>query len=525
MIKLIKIARDFNKSIVQLAKDLKEAGINVAVKPNTQLTPQEYSSLRQYYLTQEHLFDKKSVNLQNASRGIMETKKIAKNNSIIHAIDEVDQAFNELTKSSSLKEFKESMNKRINNKKIKQYFNVRFKLLNIALLPGAVIPPKEKKRVVVLSNGKSINVKIQKEEEPLKKPPVVLQSMKLNTQKIFPREIVFENGYMMFNQAIFKSSRSSSIYNKYKDRITSFFYIFVSKYSNSFRFVPDVQLNELYKLLDNEKLNDYPGEGICPWDNIIFKDGTIILYSPIEDINKGSLFEPYIIHDKYVKEAFNYVKKFVEKKLPPIRVQYTHKKVVKVLTEIDLDKALYIIEEANNLGVDEINLLNRSITSNLSYKKRDFDFIVKKLSPFIIRGKLKEYRSRYIDFLCSVQDKNYKIIPAIEYRAFVSNMAEMEENSFIFTVKTIRRLFLVYENINEARSTILFEIDESLYWEASKYVFDFFISEVENKRELLANRDVQFNKEMIIGYSRLKHDNFNDWKFRLEQKTAIGYNY
>ena len=67
------------------------------------------------------------------------------------------------------------------------------------------------------------------------------------------------------------------------------------------------------------------------------------------------------------------------------------------------------------------------------------------------------------------------------------------EASFIFTAKSWDgRVFVIIENVNPDRSTLLFKIERDMYMTALHTIFDYIQSDVINKRSAIRDRDINF---------------------------------
>jgi len=116
------------------------------------------------------------------------------------------------------------------------------------------------------------------------------------------------------------------------------------------------------------------------------------------------------------------------------------------------------------------------------------------------------------------QPEEYLIVPAIETRIFKKNTNIMEEKSFIFTLQHKNNTFLIFENINPARSSIVFIINEIYYLDTIKEIFNFFASsEIDNKREKLQYYKIEFKSIGIKKYYRINHNNYKDWLSKFEE--------
>lgn len=75
----------------------------------------------------------------------------------------------------------------------------------------------------------------------------------------------------------------------------------------------------------------------------------------------------------------------------------------------------------------------------------------------------------------------------------------------------------MYENIIPSRASIVFTLKKEKYQDAINSINNYFTSLVTNKREKLIRRTIAFNHEGIIGYDRVVHDCFHNWKLNIIQ--------
>lgn len=91
-----------------------------------------------------------------------------------------------------------------------------------------------------------------------------------------------------------------------------------------------------------------------------------------------------------------------------------------------------------------------------------------------ITNHIHTYKSKYLDWLCSKQLPNYQIYYCLEIKSNV-NQQEKDEDAFIFTIKeTNQMITLVYENVLESRSSIVFKIRKTDSQMSSKKFITFF---------------------------------------------------
>ncbi|MBO5016681.1 MAG: hypothetical protein J6C92_12900 [Bacteroidaceae bacterium] len=108
----------------------------------------------------------------------------------------------------------------------------------------------------------------------------------------------------------------------------------------------------------------------------------------------------------------------------------------------------------------------------------------------------------------------YKIVPVSENVSH--SWSSYDEASFIFTVKSWDgRLFIIIENVNPDRSTLLFKVESEMYMSALHTIFDYVQSDVINRRSAIHDGDISFYNAGVVAYWTFNHDTYVDWMYRL----------
>ena len=186
------------------------------------------------------------------------------------------------------------------------------------------------------------------------------------------------------------------------------------------------------------------------WENVLFKNGYYII-NPSSQQKKQ--FIPLIVKSPQSLECYNYMIKYIERKLPKIRCQINGNTLT-VIDTVNLDNAfLMIVEYTKQQDYLKQNVIDKSKKIN----KISFNTCLEK-SKYLTDNEIKKYKSKYLNTLISLQNKNYKIIPIIETLTY-KNMVYIED-AFIFTicVKQNPIIRIIIENINPNRATIVFNI-------------------------------------------------------------------
>ena len=225
-------------------------------------------------------------------------------------------------------------------------------------------------------------------------------------------------------------------------------------------------------------------EWILDWNCVFFKRGSVVIYSR-SDMNIK--FKPTQVVVPKSIEAFNYLKKYLNERLPPIRCSIL----------------------GQNLKVVDMKV-SRSKTSNaitpfpISFKQALLK--AQQITP----EEFKKYKSEYIDSLVNMQSKEYKIIPCLERLAHTTG--DMSEYAFMFSLECGNgNIMIVHENVNPDRSTLIFEVKKDNYNQSIRSIYDFLQSAEINKRSNLRLRNVEMEEASVIRYRSINHDNFYQW--------------
>lgn len=267
------------------------------------------------------------------------------------------------------------------------------------------------------------------------------------------------------------------------------------------------QPKKLDKIKEQTVSNKLSNFFFLNWENVLFKNGYYII-NPSSQQKKQ--FIPLTVKSPQSLECYNYMIKYIERKLPKIRCQINGNTLT-VIDTVNLDNAfLMIVEYTKQQDYLKQNVIDKSKKIN----KISFKTCLEK-SKYLTDNEIKKYKSKYLNTLISLQNKNYKIIPIIETLTY-KNMVYIED-AFIFTicVKQNPIIRIIIENINPNRATIVFNIIRNNYFENVKKVFAFLNSDVINKRQELHNKSVDLSD--IGTYYIVNHndDSIHKWTFKL----------
>lgn len=245
-------------------------------------------------------------------------------------------------------------------------------------------------------------------------------------------------------------------------------------------------------------------EWILDWNCVMFKHGHVIIYAR-SDLNVK--FKPKELRVPKSIESFNYIKKYLNERIPPVRC-IIEGQILKIIDPINFNEAILQFEAATRQGV----IKTGGIKTNINYSPLPMSFgqalsKAKQMTP----GEFKKYKSKYIDFLVDLQSKNYKIIPCVERLAHTNS--DTTEYSFMFTIEcTSNVILIVHENVNPDRSTLLFLVKKENYDKTIREIYDFLQSPEINKRSSLREKALDIKNAGILNYRSINHDDIYTWK-------------
>ena len=245
-------------------------------------------------------------------------------------------------------------------------------------------------------------------------------------------------------------------------------------------------------------------EWILDWNCVMFKNGYMVIYA---HSNSGVKFTPQKSYVSGVMESYNYLRKYLNERLPPIRCEIEGMQL-RIIDKINFSEALRQFARAARQGVIKIGR-NGSTTIG-SPSPMSFSQAMSKAKQMTTE-EFKKYKSKYIDYLVSLQSDNYKVIPCVERLAH-SNSDNMEY-AFMFSVEcNSGDILIVHENVNPDRSTLLFLVKEENYNRSIREIYDFLQSAEINKRSSLREKSLEIKNAGIVSYRSINHDDLYSWK-------------
>lgn len=331
-----------------------------------------------------------------------------------------------------------------------------------------------------------------------------------------------EDGLIQYHDYILKSVRIKKIQNEVLEKIPHTFTLkrdFDKKdrRTKKFIFVPPTDLSLLLAEAERIKqdrngnskvtttIASYPETGSfdLPWKNVIFFDGVMYLTHPNPSIR--STTSPFYYIHQSLKKSFRDIKPYIESRCAKFKVSSKDSIITEVHNFEDFKAQIPQLLDYFTRHESEVEIHNRS------------GYSTKPISSEVFKQLKWVKKSPYLNFLSQRQVPEYKIYYILESRIHKANNGEYDEYGYLFTVKSNSQFsILIYENTaDESRSSIVFYVKSNSVLVAIEHIRRFFGSDIENKRQMLANKMIRFPSQIFNSYYRINHTDFFDWKIKL----------
>lgn len=250
---------------------------------------------------------------------------------------------------------------------------------------------------------------------------------------------------------------------------------------------------------------DWDGRIIIHWEYVTFKNGYFLIEHP-KLFQKGESSMAYRYKCEASKTAFNFIKKSFIAKLPPILAECSRGKVTEVFNVGDISVCVTALE--SGVLPPKVKMQRPKLSSTAVKISRE-DYIKRKA----------EYKSVYLDYLSEQVAEGNVIYHCKECRVTTSSANIIAyEDAFLFR---LTKSILLYENVLDDRSSVIFFINPDCDAEAIKAINEYFSSDlIENKRQKLAEDMTRFVDSGIKDYKRIYHNSFYEWKSELDSITG-----
>lgn len=246
-----------------------------------------------------------------------------------------------------------------------------------------------------------------------------------------------------------------------------------------------------------------------PWETIEFCNGLVKFY-PFR-LNGALILktrQPFIVSCRESKASYNHIKQHFVNVLPQIRAYQKGADIVGLESELHLHDAIRILQRKYESA--DWNSDDSAIPFSASYKSSS------NVDQDKVLANLRKRKSSYFNYLIQRQLKGNRIVPCTELMVHSDGIGDSED-AFIFCLSSYSQdvIKLVFENVNEARATIVFEVTSVLAEKALRCLFDFMRSEECNKRQRLHYRKFNFQNYGVTRYYLVNHTTLGEWKYNL----------
>lgn len=240
------------------------------------------------------------------------------------------------------------------------------------------------------------------------------------------------------------------------------------------------------------------------WDDVKFFDGYYIFEPNMENRAKRLRIEPLRIENFKCRRSFMRILGHFKNQMLKITYRITKDFKIKINSEPDFEKALVFLAKENRLrDIDEFEHIDtpRRFNFNEAMERAESK------SP----EELIKKKTSYFDFLIAHQMKGYRVVPVTESLSYFRG--KHVEDSFMFTLKSHDgQLFIVVENENIKRATMVFKASAEKFYDALRAVFEYVQSDVCNKRSTVRGGRIDFKNTGVTKCKSIDHDGFDEWK-------------
>lgn len=243
---------------------------------------------------------------------------------------------------------------------------------------------------------------------------------------------------------------------------------------------------------------------ILDWNCVKFKQGYFVVLPPVDGKIK---FKPEAVAAPGVLESFNYLKDYLNDRLQPVHCSVEGMKIT-IYDRIRLNEAIEKFTAASRQA--SIKTAATVPARRISPVQMSFKQALSKAQQMTPED-FQKYKSKYIDYLVTLQSRKYKVIPCVERLAH--STGDTTEYAFMFSIEcSSGKILIVHENVNPDRSTLLFVVKHDAYDKSIREIYNFLQSAEINKRSSLRSRDLDLDDAQIISYKSINHDDLYSWK-------------
>lgn len=250
-------------------------------------------------------------------------------------------------------------------------------------------------------------------------------------------------------------------------------------------------------------MDNYKKQYTVSWKNVLFQNGYFLVFHPKHPDGQGR-YKPFRVECPNSVKAFNHVKEYILKKLPPIEVIYKDDIIVGIETSYmsSMEDAIITLSKHTSAPIIKIE----------GQRESKFElFMGNNYTNQEAKEALRLLKSQYLDYLSDIHNDIDKLYYCIEKR-INSNTIIIEEDAFIFSIQS-NHLFtlLAFENTLPSRATILFTCKNDELQKAIDFIHNYFSSPEINKREKFLVKKLHLLDYGIVRYERVLHESYSSW--------------
>ena len=260
-----------------------------------------------------------------------------------------------------------------------------------------------------------------------------------------------------------------------------------------------------HKIIDKSIFDE---EFELQWDDVKFYNGYYVFEPSLESKIKRLRVEPLRKSDFRCKRSFMSILGHFKNTMPKITYRITKDFKIKISNDPDFEQALIFLTKKNRQKeIEEIEHADKKL-HKLCFAK------AMERANFMTVEELIRNKNKYFDFLIVHQMKGYKVVPITESVAHTNS--RRDEDSFMFTLKSHDgHPFIVVENVNIARASIVFMTKAERYEEALYAIFEYIQSDKINKRSFVREGALDIKDNGVVRYKSIDHN--DNWERRMRQ--------
>lgn len=244
------------------------------------------------------------------------------------------------------------------------------------------------------------------------------------------------------------------------------------------------------------------------WDDVKFYNGYYVFEPNLKSMAGRLRVEPLRKEDGRCRRSFMSILGHFNNRMPKITYRITKNFRIKINNDPDFEEALIFLAKKNK----------QRETEELEHKDKKlhklcFAEAMERASSMTVEELIRN-KNKYFDFLIAHQMKEYRVVPITENVAHTNS--RHDEDSFIFTLKSHDgHPFIIVENINIDRASMVFKTRAERYEEALYAVFEYVQSDRINKRSFVRGGALDFKNSGVVQCKSIDHD--DEWKRRMCQ--------